>query len=212
MIGEGCRKLAERIDAWQLRERVMLLIAAVALVYLLVDSLGFQPVIEEHRSLLEEVEEKELRLDVLRARSSYALGEPADDQPPSLEEMRDELGMFGERLQSRLDGMLSPDKAASVLERVMTEEDGLVLNALSTRRVPLTSARDGEGERATLGDVDRYEFELRLEGGYLATLRYLRTLEDLPWKVFWKSVTFATIGYPRGRVDLDIYTLGRQEH
>lgn len=204
--------MTERVDALQLRERIMLLVAAVALVYFLVDSTGFQPVIEEHRSLLDEIEEKELRLDVLRARSSYAGGAPSDDLPSSLASMRRELSVSGERLQSRLDSMLSPDRAASVLERVMTEEDGLVLNAVSTRQVPLTSAPEEQGERTTLRDVDRYELELRLEGGYLATLRYLRALEALPWKVFWKSVTFVTTGYPTGQVDLDIYTLGRQGH
>jgi len=68
MIGGVYRRLSERVDALQLRERVMLLFAAVALVYFLVDSMGLQPVLKEHRSLLEEIEEKELRLEVLRAR------------------------------------------------------------------------------------------------------------------------------------------------
>lgn len=212
MISRGYRRLSERIDALQVRERVLLLVAAVALVYFLVDSLGFQPLLREHRSLLQEIEEQGLRLDVLRVRSSHALGEPSDDESPSLDTLQRELSLFGERLQSRLAGMLSPDRAASVLGQVMTGEDGLVLNAVSARRVPFASVREGDGERVVLGDVDRYELELQLEGGYLETLDYLRALEALPWKVFWESVTFAMIEYPRASVSLDIYTLGRREH
>jgi len=108
--------------------------------------------------------------------------------------------------------MLSPDKAASVLERVITEEDGLVLNAVSARRAPLTSAREEDGGRTALTDVDRYELELELEGDYLETLRYLRALEALPWRVFWESISLEIVEYPTASVSLDIYTLGRQEH
>ena len=212
MIVRGWATLAERVDALQLRERVMLLIAAVALAYLLVDSFGLRPVLEEHRSLLEEIEERELRLGVLRARSNLEYGDLSGDRPPSLDNLRRELQITGERLRTRLDDMLSPDRAASVLERVVTEQEGLVLNALRARQVPLTEGSDEEGARATLGDVDRHELELRLEGSYLATLRYLRALEALPRKVFWTSVTFETVDYPVARVGLDIYTLDRREH
>jgi MSHA biogenesis protein MshJ len=50
--------------------------------------------------------------------------------------------------------------------------------------------------------------QLQLEGSYLATLRYLRALEDLPWKFFWEGVEYEVIEHPTARITLDLYTLG----
>jgi MSHA biogenesis protein MshJ len=50
--------------------------------------------------------------------------------------------------------------------------------------------------------------QLHLEGSYLATLRYLRALEALPWEFFWDGLHFEVIEYPTARVRLDIHTLG----
>ncbi len=212
MIAVRYKQLATRVDALQLRERVLLLIGSIVLLFFLVDSIGFQPAIKEQQLLLQEIKDQELQLDVLRARFSLFYKEPIEEQPNPLAMLHRELGSFGQKLQLRLDSMLSPDKATSILEQVMTHEEGLTLNAINTRITPQTSIDADAGRSLAANDINRYELELQLEGGYLETLHYLRALEDSPWKFFWTGITFATTEHPKGNVELEIYTLGQAEN
>ena len=56
--------------------------------------------------------------------------------------------------------------------------------------------------------INRYQMQLQLEGSYLATLRYLRALEGLPWKFFWEGVEYEVTEHPTARITIDLYTLG----
>ena len=52
---------------------------------------------------------------------------------------------------------------------------------------------------------------IEVKGGYLDVMRYLKSLEGLPWKVFWGKVTLKAEKYPDSRVNLLIYTLSTHE-
>jgi len=94
----------------------------------------------------------------------------------------------------------------------MNHEEGLTLNAVNTRMTPQTSIDADTRYSLATNNINRYELELQLEGGYLETLNYLRALEALPWKFFWAGITFATTEHPKGNVELEIYTLGQAEY
>lgn len=211
MIAARYKQLAIRVDDLQLRERVLLLIGSIVLLFFLADSIGYQPSIKEQQLLLQEIKDQELKLDVLRAQFSQFYEEPVAEQQNPIAILQRELGSFGHQLQLRLDSMLSPDKATSILEQVMTHEEGLTLNTINTRMITQASIDADTGRNLAANDINRYELELQLEGGYIETLNYLRALEALPWKFFWSGITFATTEHPKGKVELEIYTLGQAE-
>lgn len=209
MIGAQYQQLAIRVDALQLRERVLLLIVSIVLLFFLVDSIGYQPLFKQQQLLLQDIKDQELKLEVLRARSSQFYDESTNEPTIPLAKLQQELGSFEPKLQLRLDGMLAPEKAASILEQVMTQEEGLTLNAVNTSLTPLTSIEADTGKSVEIDGINRYELELQLEGSYLETLKYLRALEALPWHFFWSGITFAITEYPKASVNLEIYTLGQ---
>ena len=209
MIGTQYQALAVRVDALQLRERLMLLIVSIVFLFFLVDSMGFQPVYKKQQLLLEDIKELELQLKVLHARSTQLYDDHTSERSIPLENLQQQLSNFGQKLRLRLDTMLPPDTATSVLEQVMTHEEGLTLNAVNTRQAPLTTIETGTGKEVVIDDISRHELELQLEGGYLETLYYLRALEALPYKFIWTSISFATTEHPNAIVDLEIYTLGQ---
>lgn len=212
MIAAQYQKLAILVDALELRERVLLLIGSIVLLFFLVDRIGFQPAIQKQQLLLQGIKDQELQLDVLRAQFSQFYEEPVEEQPNTLALLHTELGSSNQNLQLQLDRMLSPDKATSILEQVMSHEEGLTLNAVNTRMTPLTSIDADTRYSQATNKINRYELELQLEGGYLETLDYLRALEALPWKFFWTGINFATTEHPKGNVELEIYTLGQAEY
>lgn len=209
MIVEQYQKLALRVDALQLRERLMVLVVSIVFLVFLADSLGFQPVFKQQQLLMQNIKEHELQLDLLRAQSSQLYENSALTKPAPVAELEQRLSGFGSKLQSRLDSMLSPDQATGILEQVITSEQGLVLNAVNATQTPLISLDDEAGGKGSIGDINSYEYELKLEGGYLETLSYLRALEALPWKFFWTGISFVVTEYPNASVDLELYTLGQ---
>jgi MSHA biogenesis protein MshJ len=202
---EHLQQLAERIDAMELRQRVLLLVASLALLFFMADSFAIQPTLRQQQADKQAITDWELKLDVLRQRSSLLSGHGPDSQR---DEMHAQLAQLDARLHERLGGLLAPDQATRVLEQVLAQEQGLVLREMSAGSMPLTGMEILGEETLPGAGIGRYQLQLQFEGSYLATLRYLRALEALPWKFFWEGVDYEVTAYPTARITLDIYTLG----
>jgi len=53
--------------------------------------------------------------------------------------------------------------------------------------------------------------QLTFSGDYLALLRYLRDLEELPRQLVWEDIAIETAEYPKSRVHLRVSTLSLRE-
>lgn len=211
MTATPYQQLASRIDALQLRERVLSLVACLVVLFFLIDSFGLQPVFRLQQELRQNITDQENQLEALRVRAGL-LGAATDRGQASQQgHLQLQLDALDAQLQAQLGGMLAPDRAAHILEQVLSQEAGLDLQSVNAWSEPLTAPDPDTGDDVTVAGIGRYELELQLEGGYLATLGYLRALEALPWNFFWKGVAFEITEYPRARVTLNLYTLGLQE-
>ncbi|MEZ5542573.1 MAG: hypothetical protein R3F42_11085 [Pseudomonadota bacterium] len=206
MTSAAYQQLATRIDALQLRERILLLIACLVVLFYCVDSFGLQPLSRQQLQLRQDIADLETRLETLRARAGLLGGNDALTAARKAE-LQAELDTLGRQLQSQLGSMLAPEQAAGILEQVLTRESDLTLQSVSAWSEPLTAPDPSTGEAVTVPGIARYELQLELEGGYLATLHYLRALEALPWKFFWQGIAFEITEHPQARVTLNLYTL-----
>ncbi len=57
-------------------------------------------------------------------------------------------------------------------------------------------------------NVYKHGVKLELEGQFLDVLEYLIALEEMNWKVYWKSFEYQSKKYPMGRASFIIETLG----
>lgn len=209
---EQLKQLATRIDTLQLRERALLLLAGIAIVFVLVDTFGLQSSYRQQQQSRQEIEDLELQLATLSARSQL-LANPqgnasAQDSAQERTRLQGEIAELEERLQGQLGVLLQPEQAARVLEQVLGPDQELKLTRMdAVGRQLNTTAQQDNGDTSGAG-IGRYELRLQLEGSYLATLRYLRALEALPWKFFWEELDFEVLEHPVAQVTLDIYTLG----
>jgi len=208
MIASQYLKLVKKVDALVLRERVLVLIAGIVVVFFVTDSLAFQPIYQKQQVLLQGIQDQEVQLEILRVQSNQLREDNTLEQSSPLTQLQQELGDSRQELESRLNAMLSPDKAASVLEQILLKEKGLALNRVNTKQATLTSIDEASGDIVVIDDIKRYELKLQLEGGYLETLRYLQALEALQWKFFWERISFSVTDHPIASIDVEIYTLG----
>ncbi len=203
---------AERIDALELRERALLLAAAVVVLYLLVDALGLQPTLKSQQVVKQTIADLELKLAALRQQSRLLAYSPDEDPIEARRSTRDrlknELARLDEKITGQLGALVEPAQAAEVLEQVLSRQPGLSLVSLRAAAEPLAVMNDADGGGNGLG---RYRLELVIQGGYLSTLRYLKALEEMPWKFFWQKLEFSVEGYPRAQTLLKLYTLGAND-
>jgi len=205
---EQLKQLATRIDALQLRERALLLLAGIAIVFVLVDTFGLQSTYLQQQQSRQEIEDREQQLATLSARSQLLSNPQGNVSLQEHTRLQAEIAELEERLQGQLGVLLQPEQATRVLEQVLGPDQELKLTRVdAVGRQLNTTAQNDNGDTSEAG-IGRYELRLQLEGSYLATLRYLRALEALPWKFFWEELNFEVVEHPVAQVTLDIYTLG----
>lgn len=202
----------DRIDALELRERVLLLAATVAILFLSVDSAGFQPTLKAQQVAEERISEMEMKLGALRQQAMLLSYKTDEDvlaaRYSSRDTLAEELAALDARIVDQLGALVEPAQAAELLEQVLTRHRGLKITSLRASAEPLDQLA-GNTEQA--GKLGRYQLDLVLEGGYLDLMRYLEALESMPWKFFWQTVDFRVNEYPRAVSRLQLYTLGAQD-
>lgn len=203
----------DRIDALDLRERILLLMATVVVLFLIVDSLVLQPTLKAQQVAKEHISDLEMKLGALNQQAtllSYKSGtDPLASRNGNRDRLISELAELDERILGQLGALVEPAQAAKVLEQVLTGHRGLKLKSLQAN-AELLGNLDVEDPDTGSG-LGRYQLEMVLEGGYLDILRYLQELEGMPWKFFWQDVSFRIADYPSAETRLQLYTLGAQD-
>jgi len=98
------------------------------------------------------------------------------------------------------------------LRDVLNKQQGLRL--VSMRNLPVTSlatpsgdTKAAESKPVASGGPYVHSLELVVEGSYLDVLRYLQSVEALPWRFYWQVLELKTTEYPLNRVRVRLNTL-----
>lgn len=206
--------LLDRVDAFSLRERVLVLIALLAGIAILWDTLLMLPLerstqrlTPEVASLREEVE----RLD--RTVQDLTRQQQEEDPERALQDevraARSGLADLNNQLGGLTRGLIAPEEMVQVLKQVLANTAPLQLLSLRTLPAePLAALVPGG---VLPSQIYRHGVELQLSGGYLDLLAFLRGMEKLPWRFYWQSLELEAEDHPRLRVKLTAYTLGEEE-
>ncbi len=199
-----------RIDAMQLRERLLLMTAVIAVMFMLIDTLWLRPAFKAQQVAESHIAELETQLNALRQNARLLSYGDSDELLRSRGERRaqlqSQLAALDERIVSQLGVLVAPSQAAHVLERLLENSSGLKLASLKASSEPLQVAPEASDNDAA--GLTRYQVDMLIDGNYLEVLRYLRKLESLPWKFFWQQINFQSTGYPQAQTRLQLYTLG----
>lgn len=200
---------ANRIDAMSLRERALIFVTLLVALYFLAVNALFGPLNIERDRLQQQLNQmrQETQALELQVQSLAATGEdPEAVKRNKLEALRENLKVMDAELGRVTTGLVSPREMARLMEQMLLKNRGL--QVIRVESVPATPLQEGAGG-STL--VYKHGMHVEVKGGYLDVLRYLKSLEALPWKVFWGKVSLKTEKYPDSRVSLVIYTLSTNE-
>jgi MSHA biogenesis protein MshJ len=197
----------DRIDALELRERILLMVAGIAVIFLLVDNLWLQPTLKAQHTAEKHIADLEVKLNSLQQNARLLAdgtgSEPLESRRKNREQLRSQLAELDARIVRKLGVLVEPAQAAQVLRQLLRAHKGLKLVTLSASAEPLDDAGDGSG-----AGLARYQVAMVVKGSYLSVMDYLQSLEKLPWKFFWQQVDFQSKKYPDAETRLQLYTLG----
>jgi len=205
------RSLISLFEQRPLRERVLLLLFLVVVLFFVWDALVMNPLAQHKRNLGQASERMQIALDELETREKIVLTrkghDPDRENRQLLERLTSETEKVRGRLEASVGSLISPKEMPALLKDLLQRQKKLKL--LSLENLPAEELQiDGQVAKEQLTPV-LYRHRLRIEfsGDYLATLDYLKKIEDLPRRLVWEEVEIETQNYPRAKVLLQVYTL-----
>jgi MSHA biogenesis protein MshJ len=206
--------LKSRFDAMSLRERAMVAAAAFAVAILIWDQALMSPLRARQEKLMQELAVTQQSLATLTSTiEGSAQDNPLAQAMKQKRELTQAIAAVDSQLESESAGLIPPDRMLEALRDVLERQSGLRL--LSMRNFPVSSlvaasqagASPNGAPNTTLRGPYVHSLEFVVEGGYLDVLRYLQTIEALPWRFYWQVLELKAGEYPLNRVRIRLNTL-----
>lgn len=221
--------LKGRFESFEMRERLLIVGAAVAVIYLLWDFVLLQPMGKEmqiiearERVARQAIQTTEAEVTVLQ---SIAKKDPNLGLRQEIEELRNKLTHLDTQLETLAVGLVPAEQLPKVMHGVLSKSGKLKVERLTTlppQEVALSTASrtaepTGPGaethtETATQKDVKiyRHSVVLDLSGDFSGVVNYLRELERSDWRFYWESLRYEVTSYPSAKVRMRVFTLSSQ--
>lgn len=215
---ERIQAVMEHVDALSARERGLVFLTALSVLYITWWQVLFEPLVAERDRVASEVERTRVQIHSIHSQiaelANRSRKDPDAVNRARLTVLREELQNLESSLRQVTKQLVPPEQMARLLETVLTREEGLELvqlEGLGARPV-FDPAGDGtasaEGERGEGGTMlFRHGLRIEFEGDYLASLRYLNALEELPWQFLWERVELEVEEHPTTRVSITVHSL-----
>lgn len=204
---------ADVVNARTVRERALLFLTLMVVVYGFAVTVVFAPLQKEHSRLRQIVEDRSAEVAALNAQLQNDATRQSSEilaRTVRLDELKTQLREI-ERSGAKLNKQLVPPKE---MIRLVTQ---LLNGNPRLRWIEMESLKPTvmtESQAAELADgavIYKHGMRVRFSGEYRDIVEYLRTLEALPWTLFWGDVALEVDQPPRSTVSVLIYTLSTQD-
>ena len=127
------------------------------------------------------------------------------DNASQVERLNRRLARLNTNVEQKMQTLVEPEQMSGLLLSILQQSKGLELltlaNELPTR---FNSEDDAEA-------LYRHNLSLVLRGSYLSLLDYVKQLEQLSGRIFWRSLEFELGDYPDATIQLDFFTVSRHK-
>jgi MSHA biogenesis protein MshJ len=222
---EQLQRLAARVDALSLRERVMLFAATAALYVFLMHFIGLGPMFAKQDLLRTQIVQQQNNLEGLDNEISEKVkAAQVDPDAPARERIaavRAQTDALAVSLRAMQNGLVAPERMAPLVEAILRANGRLQLASMRTLPVEPVYGSGKPAAAAPAGDAAanaaaaakpaallyRHGVEVTVRGNYLDMIGYMAALESMPTQLFWGGARLETETWPTSRLTLTLYTL-----
>jgi MSHA biogenesis protein MshJ len=222
---EQWRKLAARIDALSLRERVMVFVSAVVVAVFTMNALFIDSPTTRNKALSARMAQQQAELQALQGQIQALMQKRTDPNAANLarrDGIKRQIAAIDATLQDMQHSLIPAQNMKAVLQEVLVHNPRLQLIALRTLpATPLVEVQDKAGKTdaaasalrsqdktaAGASSIFKHGVRITLQGSYTDLHDYLARLEKLPWRMFWSRASLNADDYPHLMLTVTIYTL-----
>jgi len=214
--------ILEKIDSRILRERVLIFLTLLALIFLVWNFLVQAKFDRERNALQAEAAKVAAEQQTLQTQMSTLAMAMASD--PAIAKTN-EIGLLNTRIsevEARLSGLsqglISAEQLPKVLEEVLLRTSSVkllqvrTLAATELQLVTATTDTKVEDKSAAGGTgVYKHGVLIRVAGNYSQLIQLMTEIEALQWKFYWESLDYTVKQYPNAEIDIRVFTLSSEE-
>lgn len=211
--------LQQKIDGRVLRERALLFLCALAVVFLLWSLLVQNGIDARNKALssqLDSLQSQRQALDTqITAIAMATANSPDSDKKNTIATLAAEVAQLDSDLNNLAQGLVSATELPQILQNVLQQTGELALVQLQTlpvRELQLSAAESTSvlGEESSGAGVFKHEVSLRVSGNYFQVVKFLQSLEKSRWRFYWEQLDYTVADYPQADIELRVYTLSAE--
>lgn len=213
--------ILEKIDSRVLRERVLIFLTLLALIFLVWNFLVQAKFDRERNTLQIEAtkiasEQKTLETQMSALTMSMA-SDPAIAKTNEIRTLNTRISEVEARLSGLSQGLISAEQLPKVLEDVLHRTASVKLlqvRTLAATELQLVTTPDTKNEgKPTAGGTGVYKHGvlIRVVGSYTQLIQLMTEIEALQWKFYWESLDYTVKQYPNAEIDIRVFTLSSEE-
>ena len=216
--------LFEKIDSRIPRERVLIFITLLAVVFLLWNFL-VQINFDRERKVLqaeaEKISSEQKSLETQISTLAMAMAsDPAIAKNNEINKLNSEIAVVEERLSGLSQGLISAERLPKILEEVLLRTASvrlLQVRTLAASELQLaattttTEAKNAGKSNSGGTGVYKHGVLIRVAGSYSELIQLMTEIEALQWKFYWESLDYTVKQYPNAEIDIRVFTLSSEE-
>ncbi len=216
-MNEQLKEWQQKIDALNQRERILIMLTAIAVVVMVLQFLVIDPIIETRDRINNQVKQINSQLQQQKNEQQIISAQLAAGINRSKHRQRDQLNErlaeLEKRIESSVVAMIPPRLMPEVLEQVLDKNTGLKLVGVENKPVVPVLQEEASNEvvESERQGLYNHGFILRFEGSYMAAMRYFEKLSELPWKFYWDDLRYRVDSYPNAEIILEVHTVSMSE-
>lgn len=224
---EALRFLQNRIDGLTLRERAIVLAAILLAVYFVFETFVMEPIGINQKAVHSRIVQTNKQIAAMNIQMKKLLaaspGSQGQKDRQEIQRLKQEMARIDGELHEATASLVEPQQMAKLLQKVLAQTNGLRLGKVtSLGSSPLLQQQQSADKPAgkntgkeankplrgsTVGMVYKHGLQIEFNGDFLATLDYLKKLEQLEWNFFWDNIKFQVKDYPEATSVLTLYTI-----
>ena len=203
--------LRERFDALAVRERGLMFAAAVVVVFFAWQSLLMDPLMARSRHAEQRLAEARGHIAAVDEAGAAVADDPLVLAANRNRALQGRLTELDGELRALAQGYVAPERVTQLLRELLTRQQGLTLVSLENLPVESLSQTPDAAHTEAIATDDRGPFlhpvEIVVDGDYASIAAYLRSLEELPWRIYWQRLELTAGKYPKNQVQIIIGAL-----
>lgn len=202
-------RLSKQILKLQARERVLVLVAALLMVFGIGQGTLTLMSLSDPRPLADEINKTQSMIDVNEQAIVAIIERQNSDKVKQLRadalQLQLTLDKLKEQVKETADFLIPPQEMPSILRKLLLKHAQLELIDFNTQ---LPIRIETVNHQLPLFS---HGLSIKVKGTFPAMTSWLQDIEELPWVLNWDRLQYSIATWPKGELHLEIHTLSREE-